>query len=119
MLPQIHQGVMNSWNVLKLLLKEEEIVKYSNGWNALLSKTQIKNIKEWHNKKREARKEEVPVISTSKPQVNLPPQEGKKKKKKNWMKPYSPRIQKDAMGNVFKVSRTLMEFKEKEEKRMR
>ncbi|MBW0528090.1 hypothetical protein O181_067805 [Austropuccinia psidii MF-1] len=44
--------------------------------------------------------------------------------KKNWRKPYSPsyripKIQKDAMDNVFNMARTLMEFKDKEEQRMR
>ncbi|MBW0472913.1 hypothetical protein O181_012628 [Austropuccinia psidii MF-1] len=34
---------MNSWHILKKFLKEEEIVRYSNGWNPLSSKTQIKN----------------------------------------------------------------------------
>ncbi|MBW0581123.1 hypothetical protein O181_120838 [Austropuccinia psidii MF-1] len=72
----------------------------------------------------EASKEEEPVASTSKPQANQPPQEGKKNKKKNWRKPYSPsygipKIQKDAMGNVFNMARTLMGFKDKEEERMR
>ncbi|MBW0586999.1 hypothetical protein O181_126714 [Austropuccinia psidii MF-1] len=69
-------------------------------------------------------KEGAPVASTSKPQENQLPQEGKKKKKKNWRKPYSPsyripKIQKDAMDNVFNMARTLMEFKDKEEQRMR
>ncbi|MBW0594010.1 hypothetical protein O181_133725 [Austropuccinia psidii MF-1] len=124
MLPQIHQGVMNSWHILKRLLKEEKIVRYSNGWNPLSSKPQIKNIKDYHAKKKEATKEEAPVASTSKPQVNPLPQEGKKKKKKNWRKPYSPscripKIQNNAMDNVFNMARTLMEFKDKEEQRMR
>ncbi|MBW0583392.1 hypothetical protein O181_123107 [Austropuccinia psidii MF-1] len=84
----------------------------------------IKRITEYHSKKKEERKEESPVASTSKPQVSQPPQEGKKKKKKNWRKPYSPsyriqKIQKDARDNVFNMSRTLMEFKDKEEQRMR
>ncbi|MBW0584887.1 hypothetical protein O181_124602 [Austropuccinia psidii MF-1] len=43
--PQIHQGVMNSWHFLKKLLKEEEIVRYSNGWTPLSSKPQIKKDK--------------------------------------------------------------------------
>ncbi|MBW0507498.1 hypothetical protein O181_047213 [Austropuccinia psidii MF-1] len=90
MLPQIHQGVMNSRLILKKFLKEEEIVRYSNGWNPLSSKPQIKNIKEYHDKKKEETKEEAPVASTSKPQGNPLPQEGKKDKKKNWRKPYSP-----------------------------
>ncbi|MBW0540699.1 hypothetical protein O181_080414 [Austropuccinia psidii MF-1] len=124
MLPQIHQGVMNCWNILKTFLKEEEIVRYSNGWNLLSSNPQIKKSKEYHSKKKEAIKEEAPVASTSKPQANPLPHEGKKQKKKNWRKPYSPsyritQIQKDVMDNVFNMARTLMEFKDKEEQRMR
>ncbi|MBW0590040.1 hypothetical protein O181_129755 [Austropuccinia psidii MF-1] len=120
---QIHQVVMSSWNILKKFLKEEEIVRYSNGWNLLSSKPQIKRMKEYHAKKKEATKEETPVASSSKPQANPPPQEGKKNKKKNWRKPYYPsyRIPKiqDAMDNVFNMARNLMEFKNKDEKRMR
>ncbi|MBW0501710.1 hypothetical protein O181_041425 [Austropuccinia psidii MF-1] len=71
------------------LLKEEEIVRYSNGWNPLSSKPQIKNIKEYDSKKKEASTEEAPVASTSRPQANQLPQEGKNKKK-YWRKPYSP-----------------------------
>ncbi|MBW0584926.1 hypothetical protein O181_124641 [Austropuccinia psidii MF-1] len=65
MLPQIHQGVMNSWHILKRFLKEEEIVRYSNGWNPLSSKPQLKNIKEYHAKKKEATMEEAPSQPTS------------------------------------------------------
>ncbi|MBW0526906.1 hypothetical protein O181_066621 [Austropuccinia psidii MF-1] len=90
MIPQIHPGVMNSWHIPKKFLKEGEIVRYSNGWNALSSKPRIKKIKEYHAKKREANKEEAPVASTRKPQANQLPQEGKKNKKNNWWKPYSP-----------------------------
>ncbi|MBW0569572.1 hypothetical protein O181_109287 [Austropuccinia psidii MF-1] len=89
-LPQIHQGVMNSWHILKAFLTEEKIVVYFNGWNPLSSKPEIKKIKEYHFNKREASKEEAPVASTRKPQANKPPQEGKKNKKKNWRKPYYP-----------------------------
>ncbi|MBW0569230.1 hypothetical protein O181_108945 [Austropuccinia psidii MF-1] len=57
-------------------------------------------------------------------QANPTPQEGKKDKKKNWKKPYYPsyripKMQKDAMDNVFNMARTLMELKDKEEQRMR
>ncbi|MBW0548512.1 hypothetical protein O181_088227 [Austropuccinia psidii MF-1] len=124
MLPQIHQGVMNSWNILKTFLKGEEIVRYSNGWNPLSSKPQIRKIKEYHAKKKEETKEEEPVASTRKPQASPLTQEGKKKKKKNWRKPYSPgyrtpKIEKEAMDNVYNMARTLMEFKDKKEQRMR
>ncbi|MBW0580768.1 hypothetical protein O181_120483 [Austropuccinia psidii MF-1] len=115
---------MNCWNILKKFLKEEEIVRYSNGWNPLSSKPQIKKIKDYHAKKREETKEKAPVASTSKPQASPLPQEGKNNNKKNFRKPYSPsyripKIQKDAMENVFNKARTLMEFKDKEEQRMR
>ncbi|MBW0588839.1 hypothetical protein O181_128554 [Austropuccinia psidii MF-1] len=115
---------MNSWYILKKFLKEEEIVEYFNGWNALSSKPQIKKTKEYHSKKREASKEEAPVASTRKPQSNQLPQERKKNKKKNWRKPNSPsyriqKIQRNAMDNVFNMARTLIEFKDKEEQRMR
>ncbi|MBW0505597.1 hypothetical protein O181_045312 [Austropuccinia psidii MF-1] len=121
---KLHQGVMSFWNILKKLIKEEEIVRYSNVWNPLSSKPQIKKIKEYHAKKREATKEEVPVAYTSKPQAVPLPQEGKKNKNKNWRKPYSPsyrisKIQKYAMDNVFRMAKTLMEFKDKDEQRMR
>ncbi|MBW0575866.1 hypothetical protein O181_115581 [Austropuccinia psidii MF-1] len=124
MFPHIHQGVMSSWHILKRFLKEEEIVRYSNRWNPLSSKPQIKKIKEYHAKKKEATKEEALVASTSKLQASPLTQEGKKNKKKNCRKPYSPsyritKIQKDAMDNVFDMARTLMEFKDKEEQRMR
>ncbi|MBW0489066.1 hypothetical protein O181_028781 [Austropuccinia psidii MF-1] len=89
-LPHIHQGVISSWNILKKILKEQEIVKYYNGWNPLSSKPQIERIKEWHNKKREASKEQAPLASTSKQQSSHPPQQGKKNKRKNRRKPYSP-----------------------------
>ncbi|MBW0575246.1 hypothetical protein O181_114961 [Austropuccinia psidii MF-1] len=74
MLPQIHQGVMNSWHLLKEFPKEEEIVRYSNGWNPLSSKPQIKKIKEYPSKNREETKEEGPVAPTRKPQSNPLPQ---------------------------------------------
>ncbi|MBW0592492.1 hypothetical protein O181_132207 [Austropuccinia psidii MF-1] len=123
MLPQIHQGVMNSWHILKTFLTEEEIVVYCNGCNTLSSKPQIKKIKAYHSKKKEASKEEGPVASNRKPQANQPLQEGKKNKKKKLRKPSSPRyripkIQKDAMENVFNIARILMEVKEKGAQRM-
>ncbi|MBW0498540.1 hypothetical protein O181_038255 [Austropuccinia psidii MF-1] len=60
----MHQGVMNSWYILKRFLKEEEIVRYYNGLHPLLSKPQIKKIKEYHAKKEES-KEEAPSQPTS------------------------------------------------------
>ncbi|MBW0528397.1 hypothetical protein O181_068112 [Austropuccinia psidii MF-1] len=75
---------MCSWHILKKVHKEEEILKYSNRWNQLESNPQIKNIKDWHNKKGEESKIEAPIASTSKPQASQPPQEGKKKKKNNF-----------------------------------
>ncbi|MBW0509895.1 hypothetical protein O181_049610 [Austropuccinia psidii MF-1] len=119
MFPQIHQAVINSWHILKKFLKEEEILRYSNGWNPLSSKPQIKNIKEYHAEKKQESKEDAPAASTSKPQFNQPPQEGKMNKIKNRRIPYSPsyripKIQEYAMEHVFNMARTLMDFKDKE-----
>ncbi|MBW0536582.1 hypothetical protein O181_076297 [Austropuccinia psidii MF-1] len=55
--------------------------------------------------------------------ANPLPQEGKNNKKKNWRKPYSPiyripKIQKDAMDNVFNMARAWMDIKDKEEQIM-
>ncbi|MBW0583563.1 hypothetical protein O181_123278 [Austropuccinia psidii MF-1] len=95
-----------------------------NGWNPLSSNPKINKIKDYNSLKNEARKEETPVASTSKPQVSQPPKEGKNKKKNNFRNPYSPdyripRIPKYAMDNVFNMFGTLMEFKDKEEQIMR
>ncbi|MBW0553585.1 hypothetical protein O181_093300 [Austropuccinia psidii MF-1] len=100
------------------------MVRYYNGWNALSSKPQIKKIKEYHAKINEPSQEEAPVDLTRKPQVNQTPQEGKQNKKNNWTKPYFPnyripKIQKDAMDNVFNMDTSLMELNNKEEQRMR
>ncbi|MBW0524963.1 hypothetical protein O181_064678 [Austropuccinia psidii MF-1] len=80
----------NSWHILKKCLKEEEIVRYSNGWNPLSSKTRIKKRKYWYNKKRETSKEEAPVASTGKSQASQPPQGGKKINENSCRKTYSP-----------------------------
>ncbi|MBW0515881.1 hypothetical protein O181_055596 [Austropuccinia psidii MF-1] len=103
---------------------KEEIVRYTNGWNPLSSKPKIIKTKEYHAKKKEAIKEETTAASTSRPQVNQPPQKGKKKKNNNLRKPDSSgyriqKLQRDSMENVFNMARTLMEFKDKEEPRMR
>ncbi|MBW0486049.1 hypothetical protein O181_025764 [Austropuccinia psidii MF-1] len=92
---------------------ESTIIKTSNK----------KKIREYHSKKREASKKGAPVASTSKAQANQPPQEGKKNKKQNWRKPYSPsyripKKQKDAIENVTNMARTSMELKDKDKQRM-
>ncbi|MBW0513169.1 hypothetical protein O181_052884 [Austropuccinia psidii MF-1] len=63
-------------------LKEEEIVRYSNGWNPLSSKPQIKKIKEYHAKNKEASKEEAPVAcyQQASSQPNFPRREEEQEK---------------------------------------
>ncbi|MBW0571290.1 hypothetical protein O181_111005 [Austropuccinia psidii MF-1] len=56
---------------------------YSNGWNPLSSKPQIKKINKYHSKKEGHKQGRSPEASTSKPQASQPLQKGKKKKKKN------------------------------------
>ncbi|MBW0534457.1 hypothetical protein O181_074172 [Austropuccinia psidii MF-1] len=96
-----------------LQFMESTIIQTSNQKHKALEKQ-----KEGGNKRR------IPVASTSKPQDSQPHQEGKKDKKKNLRKPNSPsyripRIQNDSMDNIFKIVRPLMEFKDKEEQRIR
>ncbi|MBW0590816.1 hypothetical protein O181_130531 [Austropuccinia psidii MF-1] len=110
MLPQIHQGVMNSWNIFKTFLKDEEIVRYSNVWNPLSYKPQIKNIKDYNAKKKEVAKEEAPSQPTSPRREEV--------QEKELEKVIFSKLQ-DAMDNVFNIARNLMEFKDKEEQRMR
>ncbi|MBW0506443.1 hypothetical protein O181_046158 [Austropuccinia psidii MF-1] len=122
-LPQIHQGVMKSCNFLKRFLKEEKIVRCSNGWNPLSSRPQIKRIKDWHIKKREASKEEAPVASTRELQANQYPRE-RNKKEKELEETGFPMLQdsknlKNVMENFFNIAGTLMEFKDTKEQRMR
>ncbi|MBW0589631.1 hypothetical protein O181_129346 [Austropuccinia psidii MF-1] len=83
---------MHSWHILKEFLKEEDIVRYSNEWNPLSSKPQIKKIKEYYAKKKEKSKEEAQVASTSKPQANQLPQEGRKNKKKEFEETIFPNL---------------------------
>ncbi|MBW0497623.1 hypothetical protein O181_037338 [Austropuccinia psidii MF-1] len=116
MLPEIHQRMMNSWKILKKFLKEQEIVRYSNGWNPLSSKPHIKKIKEYHSQKREATKEEAPSQPTS---ARREEEQEKELEKTIFPKLQDSKNRKDAMDNVFNMSRTLMEVKDKEEKRMR
>ncbi|MBW0556371.1 hypothetical protein O181_096086 [Austropuccinia psidii MF-1] len=116
MFPQIHKGVMNSWHILKRFLKEEEIVIYSNGWNPLSSKPQIKRIKEYHSKKREATKEEAPSQPTS------PRRE--EERQKEFEKTIFPKLQdsknpKRCHGKCLQHGQKLGEFKDKEDQRMR
>ncbi|MBW0584280.1 hypothetical protein O181_123995 [Austropuccinia psidii MF-1] len=77
MLAQIHQGVMNSWHILKIFLKEEKIVRYYNGWNPLSSKPQIKKIKEDHTKEKEATKEEALSLLPASPNPMHFPKKGR------------------------------------------
>ncbi|MBW0465256.1 hypothetical protein O181_004971 [Austropuccinia psidii MF-1] len=111
MLTQILQGMINSWNILKTFLQQKETVISSNGWNLLPYKPQTKKINEYNNKKRWESKVEDPGTSTRKPQVSQTPQEGNNENKRSWKKQYSqkyriPRIWRDSMENVLKISRT-------------
>ncbi|MBW0540920.1 hypothetical protein O181_080635 [Austropuccinia psidii MF-1] len=97
--------------MLRKFLKEEEIVTYSNGWNLLSYKPQIKKIKDW-NKKEGGKQGRSPSSFYQQATSQTTSQEGKKNKKKNLRKPYSTsyriaRIQKDSMDNFFNMASTL------------
>ncbi|MBW0569957.1 hypothetical protein O181_109672 [Austropuccinia psidii MF-1] len=92
MMPPIHPLGMSSWNILKKFLKEQEIVRYSNGSNPLLSKAQIKNRKEYYSKKREEGKQEAPVASTSKAHQPTSPR-GEEEQEKELEEAIFPKLQ--------------------------
>ncbi|MBW0462548.1 hypothetical protein O181_002263 [Austropuccinia psidii MF-1] len=73
---------MNCWCIPKKLLKEEESVRYSNGWNTLLSKPKIKKIKDWHNEKREVTKEEAQQLLTESHKPAILPKKGRGTRKR-------------------------------------
>ncbi|MBW0571664.1 hypothetical protein O181_111379 [Austropuccinia psidii MF-1] len=73
---------MNSWHILKKFLKEDEIVRYSNRWNPLSSKPQIKKIKSTMPKRgRKARKKPQYLLPESLKPTNLP-RKGRRTRKK-------------------------------------
>ncbi|MBW0592773.1 hypothetical protein O181_132488 [Austropuccinia psidii MF-1] len=148
LLPSLWIGTMSSYLQVKKLMgpeKKEELLK---GWTPMSCKVQVQQIKAWfknqsmlsedQKKKLAQRKDNTPVqdpqASTSKippqPVPNKPKQtrktnqKGKQKAKPKWNKPYPPNYripkkEKTAMENVFNMTRTLMEFKNKEEERLK
>ncbi|MBW0561157.1 hypothetical protein O181_100872 [Austropuccinia psidii MF-1] len=106
MLPQIHHRVMNSWYILKKLLKEEEIVRYSNGWNPLSSKPQIKKDKGVPLQKEGGKQGRSPSSFYQKASSQTTSPRREEKHKSNWGKPYSasyriPKLQKKMPWTMF------------------
>ncbi|MBW0500064.1 hypothetical protein O181_039779 [Austropuccinia psidii MF-1] len=89
-LPQIHQGVKNSWKILKKGPQIGGNSEILQRMGSIIIQNSNKKIKDWHNKNSEESKEEDPVAYARKPQASQPPQEGKNNKEKNWRKSYTP-----------------------------
>ncbi|MBW0517279.1 hypothetical protein O181_056994 [Austropuccinia psidii MF-1] len=103
--------------------------KLLNGWHPLMEKKNIMLSKEEWRKKHHPPLKQVPktapVASSSDSNVKKQPQgQNKGKGKAPATKPYSqgyriPKIQQDAMENVFQMARTMMELQKKEEARLK
>ncbi|MBW0571249.1 hypothetical protein O181_110964 [Austropuccinia psidii MF-1] len=90
MLPQIHQGVINSWNLFQKIPQRGGNSGLLQWMESTIIKTSNKKVKDWDRKKREASNKEAPVSSTRKLKASRPAQEENKNKKNKWRKPYSP-----------------------------
>ncbi|MBW0548456.1 hypothetical protein O181_088171 [Austropuccinia psidii MF-1] len=116
MLPQIHQGVMNSWHILKKFLKEEEIVRYSNGLESTIIQTSNQKDQGITCPKEGGKQGRSPKPAHF-------PKKGRRTRKRTGENQI-PQVtgfqksKKDVMKNFFNMARTLMEFKDKEEQIM-
>ncbi|MBW0578154.1 hypothetical protein O181_117869 [Austropuccinia psidii MF-1] len=107
MFPQINQGVMNYWNILKKLLKEEEIVKYSNGWDQLSSKPKIKKDKGVPCQKEGEKQGRSPSSSYQKASPRVEEEQEKKLEETILPKLQDPKNPKECHGKCFQNGQNL------------
>ncbi|MBW0586193.1 hypothetical protein O181_125908 [Austropuccinia psidii MF-1] len=82
MLPQRHQGVMNSWHILKTYLKRGEIVRYSNGWNHYHPNIKSKKSRSTIPKRRrQPRKKPQELLPASPKPTHFPKKGGRNRKR--------------------------------------
>ncbi|MBW0504864.1 hypothetical protein O181_044579 [Austropuccinia psidii MF-1] len=120
---------MNSYLTVRKFLNNPHICKLLNGWNPFMErKNMILLTEEWRKINPSDPKQvpkTAPVASSSNCNVKKQPQsQNKGKGKAPATNPYSkgyriPKIQQDAMENVFQIARTMMELQKKEEARVK
>ncbi|MBW0575565.1 hypothetical protein O181_115280 [Austropuccinia psidii MF-1] len=120
---------MKSYLAVRKFLVHANTYKVLNGWHPLMKKTNMRLLtQEWSKNNPQPPNQgprPAPVASSSDSNVKKEPQTQKKGKgKAPAPKTYSegyriPKIQQDAMENVFQMARTMMELQKKEEGRLR
>ncbi|MBW0492970.1 hypothetical protein O181_032685 [Austropuccinia psidii MF-1] len=120
---------MNSYLTVRKFLGHPSTCKLLNGWNPLMErKNMILLTAEWRKNNPPPPKQvpkTAPVASRSNSNMKKQPQaQNKGKGKAKATKPYSqgyriPKIQQDAMENVFQMVRIIMKLQQKEEARLK
>ncbi|MBW0554803.1 hypothetical protein O181_094518 [Austropuccinia psidii MF-1] len=118
---------MNSYLTVRKFLGHPNTSRLLNGWHPLMEKKNMMLLTEECRKHNPPPPKQVPktapVASSRNSNVKKQPQAQKKGKgKAPATKAYSqgyriPKLQKDAMENVFQMARTMMELQKKEEAR--
>ncbi|MBW0542558.1 hypothetical protein O181_082273 [Austropuccinia psidii MF-1] len=120
---------MNPYLTVKKFLVHPNTCKLLNGWHPLMEKKNMLLLTaEWRKNNPPSPKQvpkTAPVASSSNSNVKTQPQaQHKGKGKAPATKPYSqgyriPKIQQDAMENLFQIARTMMELQKKKEGRLK
>ncbi|MBW0486763.1 hypothetical protein O181_026478 [Austropuccinia psidii MF-1] len=128
-LADLCKNCMNSYLTLRKFLGHPNTCKLLNGWHPLMEKKNIMLLTaEWRKNNPPPPKQvpkTAPVASSSYSNMEEQPQaQNKGKGKAPTTKPYSqgygiPKIQQDAMENLFQIARKMMEFQKKEEARLK
>ncbi|MBW0591955.1 hypothetical protein O181_131670 [Austropuccinia psidii MF-1] len=128
-LADLWKNCMNSYLTVRQFLGHPNTCKLLNGWNPLMEKKNMMLLTaQWRkNKPPEPTKlpKTAPVASRSNSNVKKQPQaqnkgKGKAPATKTYRQGYRiPKIQQDAMENVFHMARTMMELQKKEEARLK
>ncbi|MBW0584816.1 hypothetical protein O181_124531, partial [Austropuccinia psidii MF-1] len=128
-LADMWKSCMNSYLTVRKFLGHPNTFKLLNGWHSLMERKNMTLLTaEWRKNNPPPQKQvprPAPVASSSNSNMKKQPQaQNKAKGKAPAPKPYSqgymiPKIQKDAMENVFQISITMMELQKKEEARLR
>ncbi|MBW0571733.1 hypothetical protein O181_111448 [Austropuccinia psidii MF-1] len=128
-LADLWKNYMNSYLTVRKFLGHPNTCKFLNGWHPLIEKKNMMLLTlEWSKNNPSPPKQvpkTAPVASSSNSNVKKQPHAPKKRKgKAPATKPYSqgyriPKIQQDAMENVFQMARTMMELQKKEEARLK
>ncbi|MBW0510346.1 hypothetical protein O181_050061 [Austropuccinia psidii MF-1] len=128
-LADLWKNCMNSYLTVRKFLGHPNTCRLLNGWNPLMEKKNMMLLKAEWRKNNPPPPTQVtktaPVASSSNSNLKKQPQAQKKGKgmapaTNHYSQGYRiPKIQQDAMENVFQMARTVMELQKKEEARLK